>query len=99
METDNKCYVVIYDEIPYSNNMSFYRTINGVFRNCEEAIAYVKQRADRVIAELEESEIPSEVVYNAPSDNWPWLFTWEYDECQYTYKVVPYEYKDRKTEP
>ena len=101
---DNKefCYVVIHDEFPLrSLGGHRFTTIDGIYHDKENAVARVREIAGRVTADHEDREPvkvvhdgPFKVVYDEPFERWPWLFRWEENNRQITYKVIPRRYKD-----
>ena len=89
-------YLVVYEFFSRSNFGGGWTNIIGTYHKPKNAVAFVRMCSEQILAESEDDNARIKIVYDRPYANWPWLFTWEDSDGQYTYKVVPHKYDDEE---
>ena len=91
------CYLVVFDDLPglceHAEQIS-YTIVAKVYKDPNKAVELVREYADHVKDARESNPDRITIVYDGPFENWLWLFTWEENARQYTYKVIPHTYDD-----
>ena len=91
------CYLVIFDDFPGLHQIAepfMYTEVEKVYKDLNKAVEFVREHADDVKYEQNLNPDHITIVYDGPFENWPWMFTWEENTRQYTYKIIPRTYDD-----